>query len=208
MTDVSVPRRVGIVLFEGFELLDVFGPVELLAAAPELFELHFIGPTQDVVPSSQGIAVTVTDTYQDAERMDIVLVPGGRGTRLLAEDGDFLAWLRTFAGTATTVTSVCTGSGLLAAAGLLDGYRATSNKVAFDWAAAQSTAVDWQYQARWVQDRDRWTSSGVAAGMDMTAALIRHLHGNTEADRITRFIELEVQRDSTCDPFATACTPG
>ncbi|WP_375386985.1 DJ-1/PfpI family protein [uncultured Amnibacterium sp.] len=195
-------RSVAVVLFDGFELLDVFGPVELLAAAPELFELRFLGPTRDLVRSSQGIAVTVTDAYSDAAPADIVLVPGGIGTRRLAEDPGFLDWLRTFGLSASLVTSVCTGSGLLAAAGLLDGRRATSNKLAFDWSASRSDRVDWQRQARWVEDGDRWTSSGVAAGMDMTAALIRHLHGDEVADRITTHVELEVQRDPARDPFA------
>lgn len=190
------------VLFDGFELLDVFGPVELLASAPELYELRFLGPAHDLVRSAQGIAVTVTDTYDHAPAPDIIMVPGGPGTRSLALDARFLTWLRTFGESASLVTSVCTGSGLLAAAGLLDGYRATSNKLAFDWSASQSSAVDWRREARWVEDGDRWTSSGVAAGMDMTAALVRHLHGDEAADRITTRIELEVQRDPEHDPFA------
>jgi len=100
------------------------------------------------------------------------------------------------------VTSVCTGSAVLAAAGLLDGYRATSNKAALEWVREQSKKVDWIARARWVEDRDRWTSSGVAAGMDMTAALLADLFGKDVAQRATTRAELEVHEDASWDPFA------
>jgi transcriptional regulator GlxA family with amidase domain len=91
---------------------------------------------------------------------------------------------------------------VLASAGLLDGYRATSNKRAFAWARKQGSAVEWVSQARWVQDRDRWTSSGVAAGMDMALGLIAHLHGEELASGLADRVELEWHRDSSWDPFA------
>lgn len=196
-------RRVSIVLFDGFELLDVFGPVELLGADRDLFEIEYLGAWDDeLVRSAQGIEVGPTRSYQDAGEPDIVMVPGGPGTRALVTQPEFLAWLAEYARPASLVTSVCTGSAVLAAAGLLDGYRATSNKAAFGWASTQGSDVDWVPVARWVEDRDRWTSSGVAAGMDMTAALIRHLHGADAAENVTAFIELEVHDDAAWDPFA------
>ena len=91
---------------------------------------------------------------------------------------------------------------MLAAAGLLDGYRATSNKAAFSWATTQGESVDWVPEARWVEDRTRWTSSGVAAGRDMTAALMRALSGDEVAEAAAVHIELELHEDSTWDPFA------
>ncbi|GAA4655695.1 DJ-1/PfpI family protein [Arthrobacter cryoconiti] len=195
-------QRVSIVLFDGFELLDVFGPVELLGMAPDLFELDFLGPSRDLVSSSQGMKVAVTETYETASEPDIVLVPGGMGTRKLVEQPEFLEWLHGFSRSASLVTSVCTGAAVLAAAGLLDGHRATSNKLAFRWVTTQGPHVEWVPEARWVVDRNRWTSSGVAAGMDMTAALIRYIHGDEVAQNITSMIELDVHHDSTWDPFA------
>ncbi|GLY42863.1 thiazole biosynthesis protein ThiJ [Amycolatopsis sp. NBRC 101858] len=197
-------RTVSVILFDGFQLLDVFGPVDLLGTVPDLFDLRFIGPGHEPVASSQGTSVSVTDRRDDAPEPDIILVPGGIGTRTLVRDPEFLTWLTGYAGPAPLVTSVCTGSALLAAAGLLDGYRATSNKRAFDWVATQGEHVEWVRRARWVEDRNRWTSSGVAAGMDMTAALIRHLHGNDVAKKVTDFLELEVHADPAWDPFAPA----
>ncbi|MCU1489701.1 MAG: DJ/PfpI family protein, partial [Acidimicrobiaceae bacterium] len=142
-------------------------------------------------------------SYDEAPVPDIVIVPGGIGTRQLTSDQDFLGWLAEWASGAALVTSVCTGSGVLAAAGLLDGYRATSNKRAFAWARQQGAGVEWVAQARWVEDRDRWTSSGVAAGMDMALALIASLHGENVAAILADQVELERHRDSTWDPFAT-----
>jgi transcriptional regulator GlxA family with amidase domain len=195
-------RSVSIVLFDGFELLDVFGPAELFSMERERLATRYIAPTSEPVASIQGVAVVPDCSYADAPRPDIVLVPGGLGTRRLVEDAGFLAWLREWAGGATLVTSVCTGSAVLAAAGLLDGHRATSNKRAFAWASTHGAAVEWVPAARWVEDRDRWTSSGVAAGMDMAAALLGSLFGADAAREAAESIELELHTDPSWDPFA------
>ena len=202
MPNPDRPRRVGVVLFDRFELLDVFGPLELLGVLPDRFELNMIGPAAGPVRSAQGPEVLATSSWAEAPAVDIVLVPGGIGTRSLAEDRGFLGWLAGWAATAELVTSVCTGSGVLAAAGLLDGYRATSNKRAFSWPESQGPRVEWVRQARWVADRNRWTSSGVAAGMDMTLALIAELHGVELAAEVADGVEYDWHRDSTWDPFA------
>lgn len=198
MTDA---RSIFIVLFDGFELLDVFGPAELFSQVDGL-GTSYVGPTREPVRSAQGVAVVPDFAYADAPSPDIVLVPGGRGTRALVNDPETLGWLRTWASEARLVTSVCTGSALIAAAGLLDGYRATSNKRSFAWASSQGTGVEWIPEARWVEDRDRWTSSGVAAGMDMAAALIGSLFGADAGQRAADLVELELHTDPRWDPFA------
>lgn len=194
-------------MFDGFELLDVFGPVELLSRLPDEYPITYVAPSQGLVRSSQGAQILADASLADAapDRAtvpDIVLIPGGMGTRTLADDATFLAQLQAFAASATIVASVCTGSALLAAAGLLDGYRATSNKMAFAWAASHGTDVTWVREARWVTDRDRWTSSGVTAGMDMMAALIAHLSGPDAAATAAREIEYQPHTDPAWDPFA------
>jgi transcriptional regulator GlxA family with amidase domain len=199
MTD---PRTVTTVLFDGFEPLDVFGPLELFGQLPDQFRLVLAGPDGAPVRSAHGTPVVTDVSYETAPSPDIVLVPGGRGARPLAKDPVFLAWLGRWAGDARLVTSVCTGSALLAAAGLLDGYRATSNKRAFAWACEQGPRTEWVAQARWVEDRDRWTSSGVAAGMDMALALIARMHGRPMAQETASRVELEWHSDDAWDPFA------
>lgn len=200
MTDEA--RRISVVLFDGFELLDVFGPVELFSRAPDRLVIEFVGPAAGPVASSQGVQVIATSGYTTAAAPDIMLIPGGHGTRRLVKDATFLSWLRAWAAPASLVTSVCTGSAVLAAAGLLDGYQATSNKAAFAWVRQQGESVDWIAQARWVTDRDRWTSSGVAAGIDMAAALLADLFGEHVAQAAVSWAELEIHDDPSWDPFA------
>lgn len=193
--------RVSVVLFDGFELLDVFGPVGLFSHVPGL-EVEFIGSTAGPVSSAQGVRVIATRELSEVEAPDVLLVPGGMGTRSLVRDAEFLSWLKSAGSQAQLVASVCTGSALLAAAGLLEGKSATSNKVAFDWATSFGNEVTWVRRARWVEDGDRWTSSGVAAGMDMAAALIARLYGDEVSRAVVRKIEYLSQEDSTADPFA------
>jgi transcriptional regulator GlxA family with amidase domain len=202
MTSSHQPRRIGVVLFPGFELLDVFGPLEMFGVLADQFDIVMIGTSVGPVVSAQGPRVVADVSYDSAPNMDIVLVPGGIGTRTMVKDESFLRWLTTWAMTAEFVTSVCTGSGVLAAAALLDGYRATSNKRSFSWASAQGSEVTWIPEARWVEDRDRWTSSGVAAGIDMALALIAHLHGDDLATGLADRVEYEWHRDSSWDPYA------
>lgn len=195
-------RRVATVLFEGFELLDVFGPLELFGVARDQFELVMLGPSPDPVASAQGPRVAPDHIYAEAPPADVVLVPGGIGTRRLVEDRAFLDWLVAYAGPAELVTSVCTGAGLLAAAGLLDGRRATTNKRSFAWVVGQGPAVEWVPEARWVVDGNRWTSSGVAAGIDMAVAILGSLLGDDLAQQIADQVEYEPHRDPAWDPFA------
>lgn len=195
------PFRITVVLFEGFELLDVFGPVQLFQAVPDV-TVVFAGPTGEPVASSQGVEVVPTMPYGQIEPTDVLLVPGGKGTRKLVEDESFLSWLRGVGAQAPMVASVCTGSAVLAAAGLLEGYTATSNKRAYSWATSFGGDVSWRSEARWVHDRNRWTSSGVAAGMDMTVALIAHLVSDSAAIDAANFAEYDAHRDSEWDPFA------
>ena len=195
-------RQITAVVFDGFELLDVFGPLEIFGVLTGQFCIALVGPEAGPVRSAQGPEVVAGLSYEDAPSSEIVLVPGGRGTRGLVNDQDFTGWLARWSAGAEFITSVCTGSALLAAAGLLDGYRATSNKQAFAWAREQGPDVEWVPQARWVEDHNRWTSSGVAAGMDMALALVARLHGERLAGLVADAIELEWHRDPAWDPFA------
>ena len=137
------PRRICVVLSEGVELPDVVGPAELVSLVPGRLAIEVTGPGAGPVASSQGGQVTATTGYDAAATPGIMLIPGGQGTRRLVTDEAFLSWLRAWATPASVVTSVCTGSAVLAAAGLPDGYQATSNKAAFAWVREQSGKVDW-----------------------------------------------------------------
>ncbi|MDR1808705.1 MAG: DJ-1/PfpI family protein [Propionibacteriaceae bacterium] len=188
MVDLGL-RQVSLVLFDGFELLDATGPLEVFGQVGDRVGVTLVGPRSGPVASSQGIRLMADVAYAGAPAPDIVLVPGGSGTRALAGDRDWLAWLAAWAGPARLVASVCTGAALLAAAGLLDGHRATTNRRAADWVAGLGPGVTWVQDARWVEDGDRWTSAGVSAGLDMALALTATLWGQAAADAAAAAME-------------------
>jgi putative intracellular protease/amidase len=195
-------RRITALIFDGFELLDLFGPLEMFGVLPEHFEMELVAEMTGPVASGAGPQAVATRAIAEVERTDILLIPGGPGTRRLATGGATLDWIAKTSLTADYTLSVCTGSALLARAGVLDAKRATTNKAAFAWVAEQGPKVLWQRQARWVEDGPFLTSSGVSAGIDMALAAIARMHGRTAADRAAREAEYTWNDDPAHDPFA------
>ena len=195
-------RTIGVVLFEGFELLDVFEPLEMFGLAADDFEIRLISEHGGVVSSRQGPKSVCDAAFGSSPALDLLLVPGGIGTRREVINPVLLEWLKTHSEQAELVTSVCTGSALLAKAGVLDGVRATTNKLAFAWASSQSEKVLWQRQARWVEDGKFFTSSCVSAGIDLSLAVFTKLVNHQAAEQAANFAEYPWQRDADWDPFA------
>lgn len=138
-----MPMTIGVVLFPDFEILDVFGPVEMLGMHPESFELRMVAETRGEISSAQGPRCLADDEFGDSIDYDAILVPGGRGTRQEVGNPAMVEWLERQATMAQFVTSVCTGSALLAKTGVLDGRKATTNKMNFDWVVSQGPRVNW-----------------------------------------------------------------
>ncbi|MEM9291560.1 MAG: DJ-1/PfpI family protein [Acidobacteriota bacterium] len=199
-------KRVGVILFPGFEVLDVYGPVEMWAYVGE-FEILMIAETAGPVTSAQGIATVATHSFESAPELDLLLVPGGIGTFAAEKQPAMLDFLRQRHEEAELTTSVCTGSLLLAATGILDGRRATSNKLVFEETQRTSDRVHWVREARWVDDGDITTSSGVSAGIDMALAVVARLYGEERAEQIATWTEYVWNRDSTLDPFVGSIRP-
>jgi len=197
-------RSIGIVLFPGFEMLDAMGPVELFGMHSDAFDIVIVAEKAGSVASDQGPKLVVDATFADDRQFDILLVPGGPGTRQQVENPVIVDWLRQASARAEYVTSVCTGAVLLAQAGILNGKRATTNKVSFAWVVSQGPTVDWVTEARWVEDGTVMTSSGVSAGMDMALALISRLLGEKAADDAALWAEYTWHKDRDYDPFAKA----
>lgn len=195
-------RTIGALIFPGFELLDLFGPLEMFGLLEKRFEIKLIANNIGPVKSNQGPSALADMAVDEAPNFDILFVPGGTGTRHEVENELILAWLREAAVNAEYVLSVCTGSALLARAGLLDGKRATTNKAAFSWVESQGPKVSWQKQARWVEDGNTITSSGVSAGIDMSLAAIERMHGKDIALKVANWAEYNWQQDPEHDPFA------
>ena len=150
--------------------------------------LSIFSQNGDMVSNGQGIRIA-TEAVTEQDLGDVWLIPGGGGTRPLAKDERFLVLLRQIAEKSEYCLTVCTGSALLAKCGALDGRRATSNKIAFDWVVTMSDKVSWIYDARWVEDGKFFTSAGVSAGIDMALGFVSHLRGEKEAENIARKME-------------------
>ncbi len=195
-------RTLGIVLYPGFELLDVYGPAEMFGNVGQQMKIIMVAEQAGPVASNQGPKTVADYGFDDCPPLDLILVPGGFGTFQQLGNARFHQWLNERASSAEMVTSVCSGSAILAKAGLLDGRRATSNKQFFGLATKQGSKVEWVKEARWVDDGNRVTSSGVSAGMDMALAIIARLYGQETAEGIANGTEYQWHRDADVDPFA------
>ncbi|KAJ5679809.1 hypothetical protein N7462_008053 [Penicillium macrosclerotiorum] len=204
--------RIGVVLFPGFQALDVFGPVDCInvLSNTENISLAMLSTTLDPVttkpaniPKRVGQSVVPTHTFATAPPLDVLLVPGGHGTR---GSGPIVQacinFIRETYPSLKYLITVCTGSGLAARAGVLDGKRATTNKAGWHEIVAMGPQVQWIPHARWVTDGNVWTSSGVSAGIDVTLAWIEKVYGKAKAKHLSEQIEYTRHEDSNVDPFA------
>lgn len=206
----NAPFRLGALLYPGFEMLDLFGPLEMFSMlGSQAVTIHTVaerpGPVAAALGPEVGAGPKVVADYgfADAPALDGLLVPGGFGTVPELANDALLKFIRERAATARVVASVCTGSALLAKAGVLDGRRATSNKQFFELARSQSDRVAWAERARWVEDGPFFTSSGVSAGTDMSLAIIEGLFGTEAAETVMKAAEYTWHRDADDDPFAS-----
>lgn len=193
---------IGALIFQDFEVLDIFGPLELLGLLGPHVLITMLAPETGHVSSSQSPKCIADGVLGDVPGLDLLLVPGGMGTRTLIDEAEFIESLRRQAIGVPLMASICTGSALLARTGLLDGVRATSNKLAFDWVVKQGPRVNWVREARWVENGRYFTSSGIAAGMDMTLGLIENRFGSDARRKVERRAEYTGNHDKTQDPFA------
>lgn len=194
-------RRLGAVLYNDFELLDAYGPLEMFGCLGDEVEIVVVAEEKGPVKSSGGPKTLAECGFDDAPDLDLILLPGGFGTIPELENEAMLSFLRERCPASEITMSVCSGSALLAKAGLLDGLAATSNKMFFSLASTQSDAVDWQEAARWVDAGQYVTSSGVSAGTDMALAVIARLYGASAAESVARFTEYQWHTDADDDPF-------
>ena len=193
--------NVGVLLFEDFETLDVFGPVEILGRLKDLYQIRFYSLTGGLIKNSHGVIIQTEKLENINNGVDIFLIPGGYGTRIEINNISLIDAVKQISLLSKFVLTVCTGTALLAKTGLLDGRKATSNKRAFDWVVSTGEKVNWVRRARWVVDDKYYTSSGVSAGMDMTLGLLNDLHGNKFARDVAFQIEFSWQEDKNYDPF-------
>lgn len=182
-----VPFSIGLLLFPKLTQLDLTGPYEVFCRAPGA-TVHLIWKTLEPVASDRGLAILPTVTFATCPPLDLICVPGGPGQIDLMDDEETLGFLRRVAGEAKLVTSVCTGSLVLGAAGLLQGYRATSHWSALDQLALLGAEP---VQERVVRDRNRITGAGVTSGIDFALTVVAELHNCDIAEAIQLQIEYD-----------------
>ncbi len=193
-------KNIGILLFNNFETLDVFGPVEIFGRLKDLYHIEFYSLEGGIVTSSQNVKI-LTEKLSEKDQFDIFLIPGGMGTRKEVDHEQMISTISGIASSSNHVLTVCTGSALLAKTGQINGLSATSNKRSFDWVVSQGSKVNWIKKARWTVDGKYYTSSGVSAGMDMTLGYIRDVHGIDLARKIAYEIEYTWQENKDVDEF-------
>jgi len=198
------PKHVVIVVFEDVQSLDFVGPHEVFAGAQKLtdrtgrresgYTIAVVSPDGAPIATSGGLRIVPDASLAEApEQIDTLLVPGGTGSGAASADEELLDWVRVAAKHARRVTSVCTGAFVLAAAGLLDGRRATTHWASVARLAEQYPAVEVDADAIYVHDGPVWTSAGVTAGMDLALALVEEDLDREAALTIARNLGLSLR---------------
>jgi len=185
MTDTHL--KIGIVLFDGVTSLDALAPFEVLARTPDS-TCDLVAETTATIRGDTGLILTPNQSFASAPQYDVIMVPGGPGQNEAMSNDALMDFLRKQAAGAQWVTSVCTGSLLLAAAGLLDGYRATSHWLSLDYLRLFPVEV---VPDRVVIDRNRVTGGGVTSGLDFAFVLLSLLRGEETARRLQLLMEYD-----------------
>lgn len=210
--DVPSPRRVVIVAYPGVQALDVTGPHEVFAGATGLvgrrtggapaYDVEIVAREPGAVRSESGLQL-VAAAIDTGRPIDTLLIPGGDGARRHAGPHDELvATIAELAAGARRVVGVCSGAFLLAAAGLLDGRRATTHWARAEQLAAAYPDVDVDPDPIWTRDGNVWTSAGVTAGIDVALALVEDDHGVDVAETCARWLVMFLRRPGTQSQFA------
>lgn len=194
--------RILALVFDDYETLDLHGPVEMLGHMPNT-EIKLVA-AKEIVRSYQGPRVLADCLTSNTYDCDLLLIPGGLGTRDLVSDISLRQWLNLQTARSQNVFTVCTGTALLAMTSVLNDRKATTNKMAYQWVTSLNAKPNWQPNARWVFDGKFLTSSGVSAGTDAALFWVKHLHGEKEAKRIQTLTEYQWNDDPNNDPYAVS----
>ncbi len=197
-TPASTPRHIGLLLFDGVEELDAVGPWEVLAywtqQHPEDgWTISCLSPTGADVTGAKKLVLGAHHAFADAPVLDVLIHPGGIGTRRLMREPEHLRWVQSQRSTTSVMASVCTGSLVYAAAGLLSGRPATTHWASLNLLSELDPTIETDVHARFVDDGDLITSAGVSAGIDMALHLVARLAGVERAREVRRGIQYDPQ---------------
>lgn len=187
---------IGIAVFDGAEELDFVGPWEVLACWSRLYlddevSVFSVAREEGPVTCAKGLRVLPDHTWDSAPDIDVLVYPGGEGTRVQVDDEAVHAWIDKVKGSGALMTSVCTGALVYAAAGLLQGRPATTYWASFDELMAIDGSIRPDKESRFVDDGEVITAAGVSAGIDMALHLVARLHSTERAKEVRRWIQYE-----------------
>ena len=192
--------EIAVLLFDDFETLDVYGPVEIFGRL-DLYSINFFSLNGGPIKNKHGVSVLTNKLDEIKDDLEIFLIPGGHGTRREVDNKILIDKIKKISNLSKYVLTVCTGSALLARTGLLDNKNATSNKRAFAWVTTNGANVKWNGKARWTVDGKFYTSSGVSAGMDMALGFLSDRYGIDFAKKVALEIEYNRTEDKDNDTF-------
>ncbi|MFC1799035.1 DJ-1/PfpI family protein [Thermodesulfobacteriota bacterium] len=187
-------KNTAIFIFEDVEVLDFTGPFEVFSVTNQLSDyslmnIYIVAEKKEVITAKNGLSVNPDYAMNEAPTPDILIVPGGRGTRPLLQNVSVIEWIRNRAESAERVLSVCTGSLLLAQAGILDGLRATTHHLAFEELKQAGPNVEILKNERFVDNGKVVTSAGVSAGIDMSLHVIGSMYDQQTAQKTAAHME-------------------
>jgi transcriptional regulator GlxA family with amidase domain len=199
-------RRVGILVFPDVEVLDFCGPFEVFSVVrldearrreePSPFDVLLVSPDAGPVVATGGLRVIPDCTLETCPELDVLVVPGGWGTRRALHDGRLREWIAARGVAVDTLTSVCTGAMLVGGAGLLDGRRATTHWRSLDWMAEAFPRTTVVRDRHVVDDGQVVTSAGISAGIDMALRVVARYHGEAIARATARHMEYRYPDDN------------
>ena len=193
--------EIAILLFDEFETLDIFGPVEIFGRLTPIYSTKFYSLHGGNIKNKHGVTINTEKLDCIPLKIEIFLIPGGQGTRTEVNNSILIEQIKEIALRSNYVLTICTGSALLAKTGLLDNKHATSNKRAYDWVISNRKYVLWNKKARWTVDGKFYCSSGVSAGMDMSLGFISDIHGVDIARKLSTEIEYKWNENKDEDTF-------
>lgn len=201
LLQIGIIMKISVLLYHDFETLDVFGPVEVFGKVEE-FSICFYSFTGALVSNRDNVQIQTKNLDEAYNNTDVIFIPGGWGARQEVKNHELIKKIEELGRQSKYILTVCTGSAILAMTTLLDNKKATSNKRAFDFPCSLNSKVDWVKTARWVEDSNIFTSSGISAGTDMALAFVSKVKGIDTAREVASIMEYRWNENSQSDEFS------
>ena len=201
-------KTIALLIFDDVEVMDFAGPFEVFSVTNELnaydyFDIKVVAKNKEPVTAKNGLSINPDLSISDIEKSDILIVPGGDGTRPVLEDSETLNWIRKISQDTELTLSVCSGSLILAKAGLLDGMKATTHHEVFETLASIAPETHIERGARFVDNGKIITSAGISAGIDMSLHVISKLYGEQVSETTSTYMEYAARQVNSGDTYGT-----